>query len=482
MDHGSSRGSHKCRLTISHSTPAAAAPACRTYADAGGIQHEAAGICYFVTVSPGANVLQEVTSSAGLPVAQQGTWAVTANAGTNLNTSALALETGGNLATIAGRTPALGQALAGGCVPVVLPAAQLSTLTPLSTVAVTGTFWQTTQPVSIAASVAVTGTFWQATQPVSASGNFTVVQSTAASLNATVVGTGTFAVQAAQTGTWTVELGNTANTVPILANQSDPTATTGSITAADSVVSSASGQNSQSILTGTPSANSSVSITLSAASTANIQITGTWVGTVVFERSMDGGATYVPASISLHGVSNGSLASVAANCVGRANVGGSTTFRVRCTAFTSGTITVRIQAGFGESILGVGLESSSNIAGQFPCGPQIAQVFNVTTAVTPVCVPFSTSSSGTTTVVAGVAGKKIYVLRWSVMAQGYTNVNLQSHTTTSLATGTKYLLPYGHAGGEYCEAGIVITATGEALDVNNSLAIQISGELTYAQF
>ena len=34
-------------------------------------------------------------------------------------------------------------------------------------VAVTGTFWQATQPVSVSGSVAVTGTFWQATQPVS---------------------------------------------------------------------------------------------------------------------------------------------------------------------------------------------------------------------------------------------------------------------------------------------------------------------------
>ncbi len=37
-----------------------------------------------------------------------------------------------------------------------------------SPVAVSGTFWQSTQPVSIASSVPVTGTFWQATQPVSA--------------------------------------------------------------------------------------------------------------------------------------------------------------------------------------------------------------------------------------------------------------------------------------------------------------------------
>ena len=80
-------------------------------------------------------------------------------------------------------------------------------------VPVSGTFWQTTQPVS--------GTFWQTTQPVSLAslpalatgantigliGNtsFAATQATAANLNATVVGTGTFAVQAAETGTWTI--------------------------------------------------------------------------------------------------------------------------------------------------------------------------------------------------------------------------------------------------------------------------------------
>ena len=70
------------------------------------------------------------------------TGSVTANAGTNLNTSLLALETGGNLASINTKTPALGQALAAGSVPVVLTAAQITALTPLTSVAVTnaGTF------------------------------------------------------------------------------------------------------------------------------------------------------------------------------------------------------------------------------------------------------------------------------------------------------------------------------------------------------
>jgi hypothetical protein len=76
-----------------------------------------------------------------------------------------------------------------------------------ASIAVTGTFWQSTQPVSgsvsvsnfpssqavtlasttITGSVAVTGTFYPATQPVSIASAVTVAQATAASLNATVV-------------------------------------------------------------------------------------------------------------------------------------------------------------------------------------------------------------------------------------------------------------------------------------------------------
>lgn len=64
------------------------------------------------------------------PVPISGT--VTANAGTNLNTSALALEAG-NLASIKAKTdniPPLGQALAAASVPVILPSATITTLTP----------------------------------------------------------------------------------------------------------------------------------------------------------------------------------------------------------------------------------------------------------------------------------------------------------------------------------------------------------------
>lgn len=99
------------------------------------------------------------------------TGTVTANAGTDLNTSLLALEAGGNLAAIKAKTdniPALGQALATASVPVVLTAAQLSTLTPPA--AITG----------FATSVKQSdGT--QKTQIVDGSGN--VIGSTANALN-----------------------------------------------------------------------------------------------------------------------------------------------------------------------------------------------------------------------------------------------------------------------------------------------------------
>lgn len=86
---------------------------------------------------------------------------ITANAGTNLNTSALALD-----ATLTGGTQQSkitdGTNVATVKAASTLPAATDKALvvTARDSLAVTGTFWQATQPVS--------GTFWQATQPVNA--------------------------------------------------------------------------------------------------------------------------------------------------------------------------------------------------------------------------------------------------------------------------------------------------------------------------
>ena len=202
---------------------------------------------------------------------QSGTWNINNVSGTiSLPTGAStsALQTTGNssLSSIDSKTPALGQALAAASVPVVLTAAQLTTLTPLSTVAVT----QSTSPWVVSGTVTanagtnlntsllalesggnlasintkipsnltvtstrllvdgsgvtqpVSGTFFQATQPVSIATmpttpvkpDGTVWALTGTSANVSVTNTvpisGTIA--ATQSGTWTVQPGNTANT------------------------------------------------------------------------------------------------------------------------------------------------------------------------------------------------------------------------------------------------------------------------------
>jgi len=76
---------------------------------------------------------------------------------------------------------------------------QVDVLT-MPTVAVTGTFWQATQPVSVASTLTVTGS--GGTFPVTDSGG-----------SLTVDNGGTFAVQAGQAGAWTVDLGATDNAV-----------------------------------------------------------------------------------------------------------------------------------------------------------------------------------------------------------------------------------------------------------------------------
>jgi len=82
--------------------------------------------------------------------------------------------------------------------PIATDPAVVIAVSPNSSVAVTGTFWQTTQPVSLASSVAVTGTFWPTTQPVSGSvsvSNFPATQPVSlasTTITGSVAVTGTF--------------------------------------------------------------------------------------------------------------------------------------------------------------------------------------------------------------------------------------------------------------------------------------------------
>ncbi len=96
-------------------------------------------------------------------------------------------------------------------------------------------------------------------------------------------------------------------------------------------------------------------------------------------------------------------------------------------------------------------------------------------------LPISASASGATTIVAAptVPTNQIVVLDLAVTHSGSVNWNLQSHTTTSVATG----LMYGTAGPPITMGdsnnGIFAARPGEALDINLSAATAVGGQITF---
>lgn len=145
-------------------------------------------------IKDGSGKIQAASSANPVPIS--GT--VTANGGTNLNTSALALESGGNLATLAG-------GVSGG---------KYQTNITNSSLAVTGTFWQTTQPISASSLPLPTGASTAAKQPAlgtagSASSDVLSVQGIASMTPLKVDGSG---VTQPVSGTVTANAGTNLNT------------------------------------------------------------------------------------------------------------------------------------------------------------------------------------------------------------------------------------------------------------------------------
>jgi len=102
----------------------------------------------------------------------------------------------------------------------------------------------------------------------------------------------------------------------------------------------------------------------------------------------------------------------------------------------------------------------------------------VSTHRSPLNAVIATSSQNGVEIVAAVANKKIVVVSWNVMAAGTTSVKWQSATTD--ISGLYPLL---------ANIGVVVdhsvpdfglkTVAGQALNINNSQAVQIGGYVSY---
>ena len=202
---------------------------------------------------------------------------------------------------------------------------------------------------------------------------------------------------------------------------------------------------------------------------AVVQITGTWVGTIQFEGTVDG-TNWLP----INGVFAGTSApapTVTANGIIRLTPGGLAQFRVNMTAFTSGSavITLRASQGAGGTFLNQSLTVGSNVIGK---------------------VGIDQTTPGTTNLVALAANQSVNVAQMNgvavTMGSGVTGVGVQR-----VVLATDVALPPAAAASPTYAAAIVglvpaalatdvFTITGSATKTVRVTRILVSGVQTTA--
>jgi hypothetical protein len=128
------------------------------------------------------------------------------------------------------------------------------------------------------------------------------------------------------------------------------------------------------------------------------------------------------------------------------------------------------------------LQAGTALVGVAISPQQTGALYSGTTALTPKFAAISTAASGNTTVVAAVASKKIRVLSYRFQAGADADVKFRDNTagvdlTGAMSTGAKG----GGGGAAFSPVGHFETAAGNALSVNLSAAVQVSGHLTYIE-
>lgn len=136
------------------------------------------------------------------------------------------------------------------------------------------------------------------------------------------------------------------------------------ITATDTASSTVTGQNGASIVTGSPTANSFVTQAVNGSSTARLQLSGSWVGTLLFEQSIDGGTTFGAMGCHVNGTAY-STSSITGNGIFDCEAAGATQIRVRATSFVGGgtavlTETITSFAGVVKILNSVALKDNAS--------------------------------------------------------------------------------------------------------------------------
>lgn len=351
-------------------------------------------------------------------------------------------ETGGNLAAIKAKTdniPAQGQALAAASLPVVLTAAQIVTLTPPG--AITNYALETGGNLAIVAGAVSSN----------------VVQSNTKQVNGVTTLAGAGAVG---TGSQRVAIGQDTTTIAGSAPGTAGSASTNVITV--------QGVTSMTKLLVTPD-----SVALPSNQSVNVsQING--VTPLMGTGNTGTGSLRVTIATDQAQLTNKLLVTPDANsAVNISQINGVT---VTMGNGASGTGVQRVTLA-SDSTGQVALAAGTALVGKISGSDETSTIYSGTTALTPGMATISVSATGT--LVALVSSKQIRVLALSLMSNGTVNVKFQSHASPTDITGLYYLIANTGFVLPYNPLGWFQTIAGEALDINLSASIAVGGCLTY---
>ena len=298
---------------------------------------------------------------------------------------------------------------------------------------------------------------------VNASNQLTVsVDNTVTVGSHAVTNAGTFATQAAQSGTWTVQPGNTANTTPWLVKPHDGT-NAGTIKAAS---------------TAAVATDTALVVAVSPNNTIAATQSGAWslsANQSVNVAQMNGVATTMGNGIAGTGVQR---VTVASDSTGTTIATQATAANLNVRPDTSGA-TAAAPPARANFVGGL----TSGATGGFMTGIAVCDSF----------VNVTVSSATTTLLVTGVSGRHVRICGISLVTAAANNVALVSGTGATCATGTT-----GMTGGTTAATGYNLAAnggiaqgsglgainqtnaTGDSVCVITSAATQLSGRLSYA--
>lgn len=193
-----------------------------------------------------------------------------------------------------------------------------------------------------------------------------------------------------------------------------------SITVADSGSTTVAGQNSQSIITGTPTVGSFVVISPYGDSSFSAKVGGTFVGTLQFERTVDNVSWY-PISADVAGTNfNTNQINLIGSFHGNAAV--SLGVRLRCLTLTSGSPSVQFSIGSGVNTIRIGnplrffdavsgMVATIKAASTLPVATDTAIVISNRDAIITTCTSSNASVSATSsTVLAANLSRKSAIL------------------------------------------------------------------------